>query len=423
MNVCVMSKTFVSVPLLLAQADAEMPEVTVGNMLVAAVMLTVLAASLAMLTAWFKRWRSRGSVLPAASRQPIRVPIALTAVGVVLTTIMALSVIATALTPTLDPPVATPPVPPDAAVAANSAANDDLATEASTAAAETAASNEEETVNAPDSDEAAEDSTQEQLARETAKLRDMLWQTLNMNGVMFIVFGSVLIFHHLLHSGQSLVASSESSPDAVSPDAIARPEANLLSQAGNSPYTLPGESERISAATPDEETNPQLDGAASNAQIETTTPEPWNFRTELTVAGEAFLAAYLPTVVLRLLIVGLLPDAPSHPFLKMLSEGVDWNVVLLIVLMAVVVAPLVEELLYRVTILGGLWQHRTAMSGWIASSLLFAAAHGFPDSIALLPLSAVLGYVYLRRRSYRTVILIHFLFNGFNMTIAGLSML
>ncbi len=57
------------------------------------------------------------------------------------------------------------------------------------------------------------------------------------------------------------------------------------------------------------------------------------------------------------------------------------------------------------------------------SSVLFAFAHGFPDSVALLPLAAAIGWTYHRRRSYRTVVLIHVLFNGFNLLIAGLGIL
>ena len=63
------------------------------------------------------------------------------------------------------------------------------------------------------------------------------------------------------------------------------------------------------------------------------------------------------------------------------------------------------------------------MVGMIVSSVIFAFAHGFPDSIALLPLAFVLAYTYSRRRSYRTVVLVHFLFNLFNMVLAVLPML
>ena len=54
---------------------------------------------------------------------------------------------------------------------------------------------------------------------------------------------------------------------------------------------------------------------------------------------------------------------------------------------------------------------------------LFAFAHGFPDALALLPLAAALGYAYLRRRSYVTVVLVHFFFNSFNMAIALIALM
>ena len=40
----------------------------------------------------------------------------------------------------------------------------------------------------------------------------------------------------------------------------------------------------------------------------------------------------------------------------------------------------------------------------------------------LLPLAFVIGYTYMRRRSYRTVVLVHFLFNSFTMAVAGIAM-
>ncbi len=61
--------------------------------------------------------------------------------------------------------------------------------------------------------------------------------------------------------------------------------------------------------------------------------------------------------------------------------------------------------------------------GMIVSCLLFSFAHGFPDSLALLPLAAALGYTYVRRQSYVTVMLIHFFFNAFNMIIATVGLM
>ena len=95
----------------------------------------------------------------------------------------------------------------------------------------------------------------------------------------------------------------------------------------------------------------------------------------------------------------------------------------IIVLVAVFVAPIVEELQFRVVVLGGIAQIGQPRLALIASSILFAFAHEFPDSIALIPLALALGYAYLRRRSYVTVMLVHFLFNGFNMILALVSFL
>ncbi|MCH2202612.1 MAG: CPBP family intramembrane metalloprotease [Fuerstiella sp.] len=156
--------------------------------------------------------------------------------------------------------------------------------------------------------------------------------------------------------------------------------------------------------------------------------EMWRWERELRFAAEICLVAWLPTAILKLTMALLLPEQDQHPFLEMIINGVGTESLFLIALTAVVLAPLMEELLYRVIILGGFLNHRSPiqMSAPFAigvTSLLFAFAHGFPDSIALLPLAAAIGWTYYQRRSYRTVVLVHVLFNGFNIAIAGLTML
>lgn len=251
------------------------------------------------------------------------------------------------------------------------------------------------------------ESPEEKSARLTERLNSMMWQTLAINGMMFVTFGLCLWVAQLGHdrgtSSEDDVRYPVMWPAANGSEASLDSEdtaATELSPAAFNPYAAPS-------------------GTDEPSEIP---PEPWSATAELRFAMETFLVAYLPTTALRLLIVALQPDAPSHPFLEMLEGDVDWSVMALIALMAVVVAPLVEELLYRVTILGGLWQHKTLPAAWLASSVLFGFAHGFPDSIALLPLAFAIGYTYIRRRSYRTVVLVHFLFNGFNMVLAGAAM-
>ncbi|MCA9066515.1 MAG: CPBP family intramembrane metalloprotease, partial [Planctomycetaceae bacterium] len=152
-------------------------------------------------------------------------------------------------------------------------------------------------------------------------------------------------------------------------------------------------------------------------------PERFSLLTETRYAMEVFLAAYLPTTALRIALVLVIQaitgeEAPSHPFFDMLKSNMDWTLIGLMVFLAVIMAPLMEELLFRVIILGGIAQVTGTRVAIAIASLLFAFAHGFPDSLALLPLAVALGYTYIRRRSYLTVIMVHFLFNAFNMVIA-----
>jgi membrane protease YdiL (CAAX protease family) len=169
--------------------------------------------------------------------------------------------------------------------------------------------------------------------------------------------------------------------------------------------------------------DPVFDPEPEFLQDESTQESVWNPVEELRFAGETFLAAYLPTVVLKLSLALMMPESPSHPFLELIRDGIDPMMIMGLGFMAVVVAPLTEELLYRVTIFGGFVQQKKFMLGLVVSSVIFALSHGFPDSIALLPLAFVLAYTYSRRHSYRTVVLVHLLFNLFNMVLAILPML
>lgn len=251
------------------------------------------------------------------------------------------------------------------------------------------------------------ESSEDKSARLAERLNSMMWQTLAINGMMFVTFGLCLWIAQLGHD-----RSTSSEDDVRYP--IMWPATNAIETSTDSEDPTATELSPMAF-------NPYAAPDATDESSEIP-PEPWSATVELRFAMETFLVAYLPTTALRLLIVALQPDAPSHPFLEMLEGDVDWSVMTLIALMAVVVAPLVEELLYRVTILGGLWQHKTIPAAWLVSSVLFGFAHGFPDSIALLPLAFAIGYTYIRRRSYRTVVLVHFLFNGFNMVLAGAAM-
>jgi membrane protease YdiL (CAAX protease family) len=83
-----------------------------------------------------------------------------------------------------------------------------------------------------------------------------------------------------------------------------------------------------------------------------------------------------------------------------------------------VLAPLVEELIYRVVLQTWLQKIAPPREALIAVAIIFAAVHRLPDALPLLPLALILGYVYQQRRSFLTIVLIHMLFNAVNLILA-----
>jgi len=165
--------------------------------------------------------------------------------------------------------------------------------------------------------------------------------------------------------------------------------------------------------------------AAAPAAVSEPAAEPLPVLTEIRCALQVFLAVVLPSMLLRFLLVlvitqltGAVPD--RNPLLEILDSETGPLLLLLIVFTAVVVAPIAEELQFRVVLLGGLQQVGLPRLGILLSSTMFTLAHGFPDCIALIPLTAGLCYTWQRRGSYLTCVLLHFLFNLFNILLAVL---
>lgn len=105
---------------------------------------------------------------------------------------------------------------------------------------------------------------------------------------------------------------------------------------------------------------------------------------------------------------------PQHEALKEMSEHPDLPLQILLVLLAVVVAPLTEEMIFR-----GLFQTmiRSYLGRpWLAivvTSVLFAMVHGDPAHWpALFVLALGLGYAYEKSGSLFRPIFMHALFNG-----------
>ena len=86
--------------------------------------------------------------------------------------------------------------------------------------------------------------------------------------------------------------------------------------------------------------------------------------------------------------------------------------------LAVVFAPLVEELAFRVFVFNAFWRRMPLLLAAVASGVLFGAIHATSPSELLtigLPLmggGVVLALVYARTRCYWSSVLTHAMFNG-----------
>jgi membrane protease YdiL (CAAX protease family) len=133
------------------------------------------------------------------------------------------------------------------------------------------------------------------------------------------------------------------------------------------------------------------------------------------------LIAALPVALLLMMTASLRTEETQHPYLRLLQATASPTDLLMIVLAAVVVAPLLEELLFRVILQSWLSEWFSPGAAIVLSSLLFGAVHGFPDCIPIFGLALVLGTIYQRRSSYLAVVVLHALFNAYNLAITFLS--
>jgi membrane protease YdiL (CAAX protease family) len=136
-----------------------------------------------------------------------------------------------------------------------------------------------------------------------------------------------------------------------------------------------------------------------------------------------FLAALLPVMTVLLISTPLRSEESMHTYLRQLRELPFGHEQILILLIAVVLAPVSEELMFRVVLQTWFREFLPARWAIVCCSLLFAAVHNFPDSLAIFPLALVLGTLFERRRSYLAIVTLHALFNGYNLlgTFAGMD--
>ena len=147
-------------------------------------------------------------------------------------------------------------------------------------------------------------------------------------------------------------------------------------------------------------------------------------RSQLATAGQGFLAVFAPVALMLLITFPLRGEETTHPLLRLLKEDPSLATRSKVLFIAGVMAPLNEELIFRVTFLSALLKYLNPAPAIISVALVFVAIHGLPDALALVPLSLVLCYMFYRERSYLTVVIIHALFNILNVALmlAGLEL-
>jgi membrane protease YdiL (CAAX protease family) len=135
---------------------------------------------------------------------------------------------------------------------------------------------------------------------------------------------------------------------------------------------------------------------------------------KLLAAWPLVLATIITTTTVGKLLQGPDFEIPQHQELEVMAEFPDASLRILAVFLAVVMAPLLEEMLFR-----GLLQSAIRSyvgRPWLAitvTSILFAAVHADPEHWpALFVLATGLGYAYEKTGSLFQSIFMHAFFNG-----------
>jgi len=136
--------------------------------------------------------------------------------------------------------------------------------------------------------------------------------------------------------------------------------------------------------------------------------------------GVIAFAAILPVCVAALVVsisALRLVQAPvqTHPVLETVQRTRDPSVVALLCVQAVIVAPVVEEFLFRGLLMWALARATGMIAALVVSSVLFAVIHVTAEPQAVAPLfflGMALGYVAYRTRSLVAPIIAHGLFNA-----------
>ncbi|MFM9966094.1 MAG: lysostaphin resistance A-like protein [Planctomycetaceae bacterium] len=128
-------------------------------------------------------------------------------------------------------------------------------------------------------------------------------------------------------------------------------------------------------------------------------------------------ASFIPVLCVLFVTSPLRSEREKNTLLRLLDQDRGLETLAWVLLAAVVLAPLVEELLFRVILLGWLKTKTTSAHAIGISSVAFALIHGPLDGVALLPLALLLGILYDRRQRYLSVVVAHAFFNLWNIVL------
>lgn len=142
-----------------------------------------------------------------------------------------------------------------------------------------------------------------------------------------------------------------------------------------------------------------------------------NWKRQVLDGLETAHASFLPVFYVLFATSPLRSDAEKNLLLRLLDQDRGLPTLAWVLLAAVVLAPLVEELLFRVILLGWLKTKTTSAHAIGISSVAFALTHGPLDGVALLPLALLLGFLYDRRQRFLSVVVAHAFFNLWNIAL------
>jgi uncharacterized protein len=112
--------------------------------------------------------------------------------------------------------------------------------------------------------------------------------------------------------------------------------------------------------------------------------------------------------------------APEHQKIAISFAHADWQLAVAFAVAGVIIAPFVEEVVFRGFVQRGLENSFGKAPAVAVTTLLFAGVHFQGTAsipIMLLPLSLLLSLLYMRTRNLKTNIIFHAIFNGSSLAV------